>query len=100
MFYLVLKRDLEKISLARKHVLSDRELSDARRTVWSIVSVALDRIESLRSGFKTWFSGHTVGSFFQALFCSKISKLKISSRSLQRVWCVPPFSLPKNTNFM
>ena len=50
MFYLVLERDLEKISLARKYVLSDRDLAQAEDTIRSIACVALDRIDSLESG--------------------------------------------------
>jgi hypothetical protein len=49
MFYLVLKRDLEKISLARKRVLYEYELSPGSETIDTIVGVAFDRIESLRS---------------------------------------------------
>ena len=48
MLYLVLKRDLEKISLARKHVLSDSELSDAGETILLISETASDRSESLQ----------------------------------------------------
>ena len=48
MLYLVLKRDLEKISLARKHVLSDSELPDAVETIGSVSQAALDRSESLQ----------------------------------------------------
>ena len=49
MLYLVLKRDLERISLAQKHVLSDYELSDAAETILSITDAAWYRIDSLRS---------------------------------------------------
>ena len=48
MLYLALKRDLEKISLARKHVLSDYEMSDAMETILSITDAAWYRIISLR----------------------------------------------------
>lgn len=48
MLYLVLKRDLEKISLACKHVLSDFELADAREAVFFISGAASDRSESLQ----------------------------------------------------
>lgn len=44
-----MKKDLEKINLARKHVLDDRELGETRFTIESIAATALDRIESLRS---------------------------------------------------
>jgi hypothetical protein len=48
MFYLALKRDLQKISLARDHVLSAEELVDSQTTLNSIVDVAFGRIERLR----------------------------------------------------
>ena len=48
MLYLVLKRDLEKISLARKYVLSNLELADASETLLFISRAAEDRSESLR----------------------------------------------------
>ena len=50
MLYLALKRDLERISLARKHVLSDYELFDALDTVLYVTDAAWYRIASLRSG--------------------------------------------------
>lgn len=48
MLYLALKRDLEKISLARKHVLEDSELPDAVYTIQYITSAAMYRIADLR----------------------------------------------------
>ena len=48
MLYLVLKRDLQRISLARKHVLSDSELPDALDTVIYTAEAALYRITDLR----------------------------------------------------
>lgn len=48
MFYLVLKRDLQKISLARKQVLADSELLDAGYTMEWIIYAAMDRIFDLR----------------------------------------------------
>jgi len=48
MLYLVLKRDLQRISLARKHVLADSELSDAVETVLYITGAAMYRIADLR----------------------------------------------------
>ena len=100
MLYLVLKRDLEKISLARKHVLSDRELPEARRTIWLIVSVAVDRIESLKSRSESPVSRLRIDSPSQALFYNKTLKLRISLRSLQRVWYVRPCSVPGKTRFI
>ena len=47
MLYLVLKRDLQKISLARKHVLSDFELGDAMETIQWITLAARYRIMDL-----------------------------------------------------
>jgi len=52
MLYLALKRDLEKISLARKHVLSDYELFDAYDTILYITDAAWYRITSLRSEYE------------------------------------------------
>ncbi|KAF9793108.1 hypothetical protein BJ322DRAFT_1154215 [Thelephora terrestris] len=52
MFYLSLKRDLEIISLARKHVLTDHETYESLVTILSISGAALDRIKSLRSIFE------------------------------------------------
>jgi len=48
MLYLALKKDLEKISLAQKHVLSDYELLDAQETIRYIIDAAIHRVESLR----------------------------------------------------
>ena len=47
MLYLALKRDLERISLARKHVLSDRELPDAMETILYIINAAWSRVRVL-----------------------------------------------------
>jgi hypothetical protein len=47
MLYLTLKRDLEKISLARKHVLADSELPDSVETIYWITDAAMDRISDL-----------------------------------------------------
>ena len=52
MLYLALKRDLERISLARKHVLSVDELSDASETIDYIADAVQDRIINLRSKSK------------------------------------------------
>lgn len=51
MLYLILKRDLEKISIARKVVLAKEELVDAMgfTTIRAIIEVVWDRIASLRS---------------------------------------------------
>ena len=49
MLYLVLKRDLERISLARKYVLSDRELPDAMETILYIIKTAWSRVRVLES---------------------------------------------------
>jgi hypothetical protein len=62
MFYLALKRDLDKISLARKHFLNDSELSSSLDSIGSIVNVAFDRIESLRGKSENWFSHFIVNS--------------------------------------
>ena len=48
MLYLILKRDLERISLARKHVLADSELRDASETIEYITNVAMYRISDLK----------------------------------------------------
>lgn len=48
MLYLVLKRDLQRISLACKHVLADSELPDAWETILYITGAAMYRIADLR----------------------------------------------------
>ena len=48
MLYLALKRDLERISLTRKYVLSDYEFFDAVETILYIIDAAQYRVESLR----------------------------------------------------
>lgn len=48
LLYLVLKRDLQKISLARKHVLADSELYDAVDTIQWITDAAEYRISDLK----------------------------------------------------
>jgi hypothetical protein len=48
MLYLVLKRDLQKISLARKHVLADSELPEALDTILYITDATMYRIADLR----------------------------------------------------
>lgn len=49
MLYLALKRDLEKISLARRLVLSVDELIDGIKTINYIIVAVRDRITNLRS---------------------------------------------------
>jgi hypothetical protein len=49
MSYLVLKRGLEKLSLAREHVLSENELHESIAATRSIARAAVDRIDSLKS---------------------------------------------------
>ena len=48
MLYLALKRDLQRISLARKYVLSHFELWDAVETILYIVDAAFYRLDDLR----------------------------------------------------
>jgi len=48
MFYLLLQRDLQKISLAREHVLSESELPDALSTIQWITLAARYRMLDLR----------------------------------------------------
>ena len=52
MFYLALKRDLQKISLARKYVLSDSELFESVGVLWGIYNLASQRMTSLRGESK------------------------------------------------
>ena len=47
MLYLLLQRDLQKIGLARKHVLSDSELPDALDTIRWVITAAWYRMEDL-----------------------------------------------------
>ena len=49
MCYLALKRGLEKISLAKKYVLSGDEMGETGNMIDPISSVVSDRIENLRS---------------------------------------------------
>lgn len=62
MFYLALERDLKKISLARKHALSDHEIDESLATLDSIASAALERIGTLRSESKIRVFGFRVDS--------------------------------------
>lgn len=48
MFYLLLQRDLQKISLAREHVLSESELPDALGTIQWITLAARYRMLDLK----------------------------------------------------
>jgi len=48
MLYLLLQRDLQKISLACVHVLSDFELSDALNTIELTTRAALNRVWDLK----------------------------------------------------
>lgn len=48
MLYLALKRDLERISLARKHVLGHFELWDAVETIFYIADAIWYRMDDLR----------------------------------------------------
>lgn len=48
MLYLVLKRHLQKISLARKHVLAESEFPDAAETIEYIAEAAMYRVSDLR----------------------------------------------------
>ena len=57
MLYLALKRDLERISLARKHVLSHFELYDAVETILFISDAACYRLRDLR-GETDMLPGH------------------------------------------
>lgn len=50
MLYLVLKRDLQKVALACKHVLSESELPDALETIQWITSSTWYRMADLRGG--------------------------------------------------
>lgn len=52
LLYLALKRDLERISLARKYVLSPSELWDASKTISFITRTAWYRLSDLRGGIE------------------------------------------------
>ena len=54
MLYLALKRDLERISLAQKYVLSIDEMDDAFDTIQYITDAAWYRIMDLRSKLWNW----------------------------------------------
>lgn len=49
MLYLVLKRGLEKLSLARKYVFCEGELLEDRAVVFHVITVAMDRVKELKS---------------------------------------------------
>jgi len=89
MLYLALKRDLERISLARKHVLSHFELYDAVETILFISDAAWYRLGDLR--------GKTESLPFYRLHLTCVPQLSTnnrtsmprnSSRSSPRAWCV------------
>ena len=52
LLYLALKRDLERISLARKYVLSHFELWDALESIFFITGTAWHRLSDLRGGIE------------------------------------------------
>lgn len=58
MFYLALRRDLEKISLAQKYVLSESEFSST--PIYFINSVAQDQMASLKGESEDWVLHFTV----------------------------------------
>jgi hypothetical protein len=52
MLYLVLERDLKKLILARKRVLSREELSKGSTAIYLIIAVARSRVVNLKSKFE------------------------------------------------
>ena len=56
MFYLTLKRDLQKISLARKCALSGSELDESMDVLRGIYGLASQRMTNLRSELKDLIS--------------------------------------------
>ena len=93
MLYLALKRDLERISLARKHVLSHFELWDAVETIIFIKDAAEYRTGDLKGeiGMHPRYRFLTPKSP-QPSANNRISMPKSSSKSSRRAWCV--FLLP------
>ena len=89
MLYLALKRDLERISLARKHVLSHFELYDAVETILFISDAAWYRLADLR-GEKRALSSYCphLTKSPQLSTNNKISMPRNSSRFSRRAWCV------------
>ena len=93
MFYLVLKRDLERISLARKHVLSTYELDDACTTIKSIVHAVWIRIGSLGgksenrvTPLQCWLI--FIGIFEEQNLDAK-DRFEVFARGLVRVFILP-----------
>ena len=101
MLYLALKRDLERISLARKYVLSHFELYDAMETILFISDAAC-----YRHGDVLGETGMQPRYHFLLTEVPKrstnigISIPRNSSRSSRRAWCVflPPHGYTPFTN--
>jgi len=86
MLYLLLKRDLQKISLARKHVLSDSELWDAVETIESITLSAQYRITDLRGEKYSHSPPSQLTCPPKQYSSSRIYHLRSSSPFLLKVW--------------
>jgi len=94
MLYLALKRDLERISLARKHVLSHFELYDAVETILFIIDAAWYRLEDLQGmEFDIRYHSHLT-EVLQPSTNNRTLIPRNSSRSSRKHWCV--FLLPHN----
>ena len=90
---------MDKVNLARKHVLSDSELSKSHATIFSIAGAAMDRIQILRGGSRAGSFPPKVDLALQIFSNSKTSKPRIGLRSLQRVWYVHLLSPSGDTKF-
>ena len=86
MLYLLLKRDLQRISLACKHVLSDSELFDAVETIESITLAAQYRITDLRGEKYPITRLLSLPGPPKRYSSSRIYHLRSSSPSLLKVW--------------
>jgi hypothetical protein len=100
MFYLVLERDLKKISLARKHVLSGEELFQASIAIYCINFVAMDRIEDLRSEFEK--PGFPVTKLIRSLGIFKHQNLEAKHQFeifANGLVCTLALTIPEDTDF-
>lgn len=100
MLYLVLKRDLEKLSLARKHVLSDNELLEASVAIEWIISVTINRLTDLNGGseepdFPTSRLTRVLGIFKQQNLEAK-DQFEIFANGLV---CAFSFAIPRDADF-
>ena len=101
MLYLVLKRYLEKISLARKYVLDGRDLgvAESGSAIDQIIDAVSNRIESLKSGHGDQVSTSELTRFvgiFEQQNLTVEDQFKIFAKGLVRAIVLP---IPKDSRF-